>query len=129
MPSFRTVRRVPFTPQQMFAVVADVESYPEFLPLCEGLTVVGRKEQQAAGHDLTATMSVGYGAITEQFTTHVLLDPAAGLIRVRHRDGPFTHLENEWRFVPADGRLRRAVLHRLRVPLDDAADDRGRRVR
>ena len=103
MPSFRTVRRVPFTPQQMFAVVADVESYPQFLPLCEALTVTKREATSDGGTELTATMSVGYGAITEQFTTQVLLDPGAALIRVRHQDGPFTHLENEWRFVPAVG--------------------------
>ena len=103
MPSFRTVRRVPFTPQQMFAVVADVESYPQFLPLCEGLTVTERTSTADGGTDLTATMSVGYGAITERFTTQVLLDPATALIRVQHRDGPFTHLKNEWRFVAATG--------------------------
>jgi len=103
LPSFRTVRRVPFTPQQMFDVVADVESYPQFLPLCEALTVTERTSTAGGGADLTATMVVGYGAITERFTTQVLLDPAASLIRVRHRDGPFTHLENEWRFVPAVG--------------------------
>ncbi len=129
MPSFRTVRRVPFTPQQMFAVVADVESYPKFLPLCEALTVVERKEKQGGGAELTATMSVGYGSITEKFTTDVLLDPAAGLIRVRHRDGPFAHLENEWRFVAGDGGCDVQFFIDLHVSVDDAADDGGRRVR
>jgi coenzyme Q-binding protein COQ10 len=102
LPSFRTVRRVPFTPDQMFDVVADVERYPQFLPLCEGLVVHERKSG-AAGEELTATMTVGYKAITERFTTHVVLDRARHMIRVRHRDGPFTHLENEWRFTPAAG--------------------------
>ena len=100
MPSFRTVRNVPFTPREMFAVVADVERYPEFLPLCEALTVIGRKAG-ARGPELTATMTVGYKAITERFTTHVTLDSDAGLIQVRNLDGPFTHLENEWRFLAA----------------------------
>lgn len=103
MPSFRTVRRVPFTPQQMFDVVADVEKYPQFLPLCEALTVTARTATPEGLTILTATMVVGYRAITEQFTTQVTLDPADFLIRVRHRDGPFTHLENEWRFVSAPG--------------------------
>ncbi len=44
MPTFETTRRVPFTAEQMFAVVADVERYPEFLPLCEGLLVSAREE-------------------------------------------------------------------------------------
>lgn len=100
MPSFKTVRHVPFTPREMFEVVADVERYPEFLPLCEGLTVHERKEVET-GAELTATMTVGYKAITERFKTHVTLDPVAGTIRVSHLDGPFTHLDNAWRFVPA----------------------------
>ncbi len=99
MPSFKTVRHVPFTPREMFDVVADVERYPEFLPLCEGLTVHERRTGER-GVELTATMTVGYKAITERFKTHVTLDPTAGAIRVRHLDGPFTHLNNEWRFVP-----------------------------
>lgn len=100
MPSFKTVRPVPFTPREMFDVVADVERYPEFLPLCEGLTVIDRKTAERST-ELTATMTVGYKAITERFTTRVTLDPEAGLIQVRHSDGPFTHLENVWRFVPS----------------------------
>ena len=102
MPSFRTVRRVPFTSEQMFDVVADVERYPEFLPLCEGLVVHERKGG-AAGEELRATMTVGYKAITERFTTHVVLDRGQNLIRVRNLDGPFTHLENQWRFEAASG--------------------------
>ncbi|MCC7250888.1 type II toxin-antitoxin system RatA family toxin [Hyphomicrobium sp.] len=100
MPSFRTVRHVPFTPREMFDVVADVERYPEFLPLCEGLVVTERKTGER-GTELTATMTVGYKSITERFTTHVTLDPEAGRIKVRHLDGPFSHLENDWRFVPS----------------------------
>lgn len=100
MPSFRTVRHVPFTPREMFEVVADVERYPEFLPLCEGLTVLERADDEH-GSSLTATMTVGYKAITERFTTQVRLDPEAGEIRVRNINGPFSHLENEWRFAAA----------------------------
>ncbi len=102
MPSFRTVRRVPFTSEQMFDVVADIERYPEFLPLCEGL-VVHERNGGAVGEELRATMTVGYKAITERFTTHVVLDRAQNLIRVRNLDGPFTHLENQWRFEAAGG--------------------------
>lgn len=102
MPNFRTVRRVPFTAQQMFDVVADVEHYPKFLPLCEGL-IVNERRRGEKGDELTATMTVGYKSITERFTTQVALEPAASLIRVRHLDGPFSHLENEWRFVSAPG--------------------------
>jgi coenzyme Q-binding protein COQ10 len=100
LPRFKTVRHVPFAPREMFAVVADVERYPEFLPLCEGLTVHERKTWETRA-ELTATMTVGYKAIIERFKTHVMLDPEAGVIRARNLDGPFTHLDNEWRFVAA----------------------------
>jgi coenzyme Q-binding protein COQ10 len=102
VPSFRAVRKVAFTPRQMFDVVADVERYPLFLPLCEGLTVQERRSLEGRT-ELTATMSVGYGAIQEAFTTRVTLDADGGVIHVRNLDGPFSKLENTWRFVPAPG--------------------------
>lgn len=102
MPSFETTRRVPFTAQQMFDVVADVERYPQFLPLCEGLVV---RSREASGSDTTliATMTVGYGVIRESFTSRVNLRPAQGEIRVAYLDGPFSHLDNRWRFRDAGG--------------------------
>ena len=67
-------RRVAFTPAQMYAVVADVERYPEFLPLCETLVVKSR-EEGSTHSTLVATMTVGYGAIRESFTSRVTLRP------------------------------------------------------
>lgn len=102
MPKFETRRPVPFTPQQMYAVVADVEKYPEFLPMCEALAVRTR-EPRSSGEVLTATMTVGYKAIRESFTTRVTLEPAAPRILVEYLDGPFKRLENRWRFVERPG--------------------------
>jgi len=106
MPSFRTVRRVPFTPRQMFDLVADVDKYPQFLPLCEALTVVGR--QAEGDRDVViAQMTVGYMAIRETFTSRVVLDPAN--LRVEAgampgaASGPFRRLENRWAFASAAG--------------------------
>jgi coenzyme Q-binding protein COQ10 len=93
-------RRVPFTARQMFAVVADVERYPEFLPLCEGLSVRSR-EEHGGDSVLTATMRVGYHAIAESFTSRVTLRPEQNEIVVAYLDGPFTHLHNRWRFREA----------------------------
>lgn len=90
-------RRVAFNAKQMFDVVADVERYPEFLPLCEGLHVRTR-EQNGPETVLTATMSVGYRAIRESFTSRVVLKPEQNEIVVAYLDGPFTHLDNRWRF-------------------------------
>ena len=86
----------------MFDVVADVERYPQFLPLCEGL-VVRSRERQGTESVLVATMTVGYGAIRESFTSRVTLGPEQGEIRVAYLDGPFSHLDNRWRFRDADG--------------------------
>jgi coenzyme Q-binding protein COQ10 len=102
MPSFSTKRRVPFTPEQMYALVADVERYPEFLPMCTGLTVSSRKSAPD-GEDLIARMSVGYKSIAETFTTSVRLRPSALKVEANYLDGPFRRLENRWQFtdVPA----------------------------
>lgn len=81
----------------MFALVADVEKYPEFLPLCEALTVRSRKERDGRTL-LVADMSVGYKAIRETFTTQVFLKPDEKLIEVKYIDGPFKYLTNIWRF-------------------------------
>lgn len=98
MPSFRTKRRVRHSAQNMFDLVADVEKYPLFLPLCTGLRV-RKREQDAQGRDvLIADMSVGYKAIRETFTSRVVLDRDAMQILVGYLDGPFSRLDNRWSF-------------------------------
>lgn len=98
MPSFSTQRHVRFTADEMFALVADVDKYPEFLPLCTGLIVLSRRAQ-GAGEELTARMSVGYKSIAENFTTRVVTNPAERSIDVSYLDGPFKRLHNRWRFI------------------------------
>jgi coenzyme Q-binding protein COQ10 len=100
MPKFEATRRVAHTPEQMFALVADVEKYPQFLPLCESLAVRSRKERDGRTV-LVADMSIGYKAIRETFTTQVLLNPAERIIDVKYIDGPFKYLSNIWSFEPA----------------------------
>jgi coenzyme Q-binding protein COQ10 len=98
MPSFSTQRHVLFSAEQMFALVADIEKYPDFLPLCTGLTVLSRR-QTDAGEELTARMSIGYKSIAETFTTRVVIDKSDRRIDVSYLDGPFKHLENRWKFL------------------------------
>jgi coenzyme Q-binding protein COQ10 len=106
MPVFSTTRRVAFTPRQMFDLVADVEKYPLFLPLCEALEVRerGREGDKCV---LIADMTVGYKAIRETFTSRVVLDPAALLVHAgsvpEYPSGPFRRVENRWSFAPAAG--------------------------
>jgi len=82
----------------MFRLVADVERYPDFLPLCTSL-VVTQRTPAADGEELIATMGVGHKALTDSFTTRVLLDNTAQKIIVSYIDGPFEHLENRWQFA------------------------------
>ncbi|WP_336071416.1 type II toxin-antitoxin system RatA family toxin [Nitratireductor rhodophyticola] len=100
MPKFETVRRVAHTPENMFALVADVEKYPEFVPMCEALSVRTRRERDGVIL-LVADMTVGYKALRETFTSQVTLKPDDAAIDVRYVDGPFRFLKNEWRFEPA----------------------------
>jgi coenzyme Q-binding protein COQ10 len=102
MPQFQTRRRLAYTPQQMYALVADVERYPEFLPLCDNLTVRSR-ETDGDTETLIADMYVAYGPLKERFTSEVTLEPAKPFVRATYVDGPFKHLENRWNFPPAPG--------------------------
>ncbi|WP_336489198.1 type II toxin-antitoxin system RatA family toxin [Methylobacterium nigriterrae] len=101
MPSFRITRAVRHSPEQMYDLVADVERYPEFLPLCESLRILRRQDGPAEDTQiLVAEMGVGYKAIRERFTTRVSLDRPKLRITAEYIDGPFRHLENRWAFKP-----------------------------
>lgn len=92
-------RIVPYTADVMYAVVADVERYPEFLPWVVALRVQSR-DREGACEILLAEMAVGYRALRERYTSRVTLDPAARAIDVVAIEGPFRRLENHWRFTP-----------------------------
>jgi coenzyme Q-binding protein COQ10 len=99
MPHFQTKRRVQHSASEMFTLVADVERYPEFVPLCEALRVIGRR-REGETEIILASMTVAYKLVRETFTSEVRLDPAAGEIRVAYKDGPFKSLDNHWTFRP-----------------------------
>lgn len=98
MPSFRNERRVRHRSDQMFDLVADIERYPEFVPLCTGLRVRSRRADTQGRETLLAEMSVGYKMIRETFTSRVLLDKTRRRVVVEYIDGPFSHMENIWTF-------------------------------
>lgn len=98
MPKFHDTTPVPHSAQQMFDLVADIERYPEFLPMCEALRIKDRRERG----DMTmliADMTVGYKMVRETFTTQVLLKPGELAIDVSYINGPFRYLDNKWRFM------------------------------
>jgi len=100
MPSFKTTRRVRHTPDEMFDLVADVEQYPGFVPLCESLTVRLKRALDDGRVVLVADMTVAYALFRETFTSKVTLDGPNSVILVEYLDGPFRHLENRWTFKP-----------------------------
>ena len=88
----------------MFDLVADVEHYPEFVPLCQALSV--RKRLDEGGkHIIVADMTVAYKLVRETFTSRVTLDRANLEILVEYLEGPFRQLNNRWNF--------RAVAHSI----------------
>ncbi len=96
---YETKHPIAHAADKMFALVADVESYPKFLPLCEELKL-RRREWRDGKEVLSTTMVIGYKLIRESFTTEVMLDPETRSIVVHYLDGPFSFLENRWRFEP-----------------------------
>lgn len=100
MPQHRESRVLPWTPEQLFDLVADVSRYPEFLPW-----VVAVRVRRNDGAVLLADMSVGFRALRETFTSRVTLDrPRA--IHVDYVSGPLRYLKNDWRFTPVPGGTR-----------------------
>ena len=98
MPQYRTTRRVRHRAADMFALVADAETYPEFLPLCRALRIRRREPREEGVEVLIADMTVGYKAIRETFTSRVTLDRPKLEILVEYVDGPFRRLVNRWSF-------------------------------
>jgi coenzyme Q-binding protein COQ10 len=100
MPRFSNRRRVQHRAEQMFDLVADIERYPEFVPLCQALKVRQRKKNPDGTETAVADMTVSFKLVKETFTSEVTLDKAHLKILVRYLKGPFSNLENRWTFEP-----------------------------
>lgn len=106
MPMHAEKRVLPYTPEQLFELVRDVERYPEFLPWCQALRV-RRREQTPDGELVLADMVIGFKVFRERFTSRILAMPAgrgdgAPRIDVTYTEGPFKFLNNHWVFNPVD---------------------------
>ena len=118
MPQFSTTRPVRHSAAEMFDLVADVERYPEFVPLCRSAQgPQAHSASRKASRSLVADMTVAYKLVRETFASRVTLDRPNLQILVEYLEGPFSQLENRWTFHPT-GRthLRGRVLHLLRIP-------------
>ena len=107
MPQFRNKRRVQHSAVEMFDLVADVERYPEFVPLCERLRVRKRTSgegEREGSETLVADMTVAYKLIRETFVSRVTLERPNLKIQAEYLDGPFSRLDNRWTFTAASER-------------------------
>lgn len=104
MPQFSTKRRVRHAATDMFDLVADVEKYPQFVPLCSALTVKTRAEKDGRTV-LVADMTVAYKIIRETFTSRVTLDRQSLTILVEYLDGPFKRMQNRWTFYSVETKV------------------------
>ena len=104
MPQFTTMRSVRHAAADMFDLVADVERYPEFVPLCRSLKVRKRIPEPEGVELLIADMTVAYKLVRESFKSRVTLDRPNLQILVEYLEGPFSRLENRWAFHPTGAR-------------------------
>ena len=100
MPTHAEERVLPYTPEQLFALVADIERYPEFLPWCVAARIRERRADL-----IVADLVIGFKMFRERFTSRVALDPP-GYIDVTYAEGPFRHLNNHWVFDRVAGGCR-----------------------
>ena len=98
MPQFSSKRRVHHSAAKMFDLVADVERYPEFVPLCQSLKIRQRTPQPDGTEVVIADMTVSFKLVRESFTSQVTLDRPNLKITVEYLKGPFSNLENRWTF-------------------------------
>ncbi len=89
----------------MFDLVADVEKYPQFVPLCQSLQVKSRAPKGEGVEVMVADMTVAYKLIRETFASRVTLDRPNLTILVEYLSGPFSRMENRWTFKPAGERV------------------------
>ncbi|MCP4923792.1 MAG: type II toxin-antitoxin system RatA family toxin [bacterium] len=92
MPKHSQVRQLPYTRESIFDLIADVESYPDFLPWCQRAEIHERSQTH-----ILATLCVGQGPLKETFRSRVKLKSPEH-IQVSYEDGPFKYLHNTWDF-------------------------------
>jgi len=105
MPTHAENRDLPYSPRQLYDLVADVERYPEFLPWCRAARIIQRKD-----NEFTAQVVIGYKMVRESFVSRDVLSPPGGgpdgdgpgRIDVTYEEGPFRYLNNHWIFEPKE---------------------------
>lgn len=122
MPTHSETRFLPYTPQQMYDLVADVGKYPEFLPWCAAARIRSRTDR-GASEVMEAELVISFRVFRERFGSRVTLWPKDMRIDTEYLDGPFKHMKSNWSFAPAAGgcnvsffvdfEFRNAILQRI----------------
>ncbi len=92
-------RVLPYTPEEMYALVADVERYPEFLPWVSAARIRKRETNARGLETFTADLMIGFKMVREKYTSRVTLDPYR-TVDVAYVQGPLKYLNNHWTFHP-----------------------------
>ncbi len=95
MPELKFSRSVAYSPEQMLALVSDLETYPHFVPNCSAMAVSNRE-----GGQCDALMHISFGPVSQSYTSRVNVDEAALSVHSRALDGPFSYLDSKWDFIP-----------------------------
>lgn len=99
MPHYADIRHSPYSPEQLYALVLDIEHYPEFLPWCRAARITQRTPEYFIGE-----LIISFSHLTERYSSKVVgipsADGAPAQIDVNLVNGPFHHLTNHWVFVP-----------------------------
>ncbi len=99
MPTHAEKKILPYTPQQLFDIIADVGHYPAFLPWVESANVYDRQD-----HQFTADVDIGYRFLTYPYKCRVHL-AQPNRIDIEYLTGPFTYLNNHWILTPINDKL------------------------
>ena len=102
MPTHSENRFLPYSPQQMYDLVADVERYPEFLPWCAA-SRIKRRTQRGESEVMDADLVISFRVFRERFTSRVTLWPEDMKIDTEYLDGPFKYMQSNWGFAEAEG--------------------------
>ena len=123
MPTHSETRHLPYSPQQMYDLVADVERYPEFLPWCAAARI-RQTTEQGGSTVMDADLVISFKVFREKFGSRVTLWPGESRIDTEYLDGPFRYLKSNWQFAEAadggcdvsffvDFEFRNAILQRV----------------
>ena len=103
MPRYHIEKILPYTPDQLFQLVGNVDAYPEFVPWIQSMRTWNARSEGEGVSLVDAQAGVGFAFLKEKFSTRVRRDAAIRQVDVQLLSGPFKHLANRWRFIEDEG--------------------------